>query len=492
MYKNHKVTIVVQSRLGSKRLPGKALMQICGKSLLEHLLIRVQDSEYADQIVLATSTLAENDKLEDLAHRLELNKELYVFRGSEEDVLKRYYDLSLNFPSQLYIRICADNPLTDPEIIDRCIEEIVEKNVDHVATFFEPSYPYGVGCEVFTDKALETANKTAKNPEDREHIEKALHFCEKIKSLNLKAPSDLHYPELKVTVDYLADFKKISRVFESLLPRNSKFRTRDVIEYFRDCPILLFANGELGLELVQFLKSENENIVAVVTHPDQTARKKQEILSILNLPSSAQYSFVSQKDQKVFDFVKEVSPELACSFWSSYLFSEEFIRLVPRGIINLHNSLLPMYKGSGGNFWPIVENRPAGVSLHYIEPKVDSGGLIAQAPVEYSIYDTGGSLYKKQVSAMINMFCEYWPQIRNGPVPTKPQEGPSSFHFHHEFQKMCKLNLHQNMSLFDFINLLRAFKFENKRNAYFVDPDSGDKVFVDIELHRATESEKPE
>ena len=114
-------TAIVQARMGSTRLPGKALMEICDKPLLWHIVRRVSYSKYISKIVIATSTNTKDDKIEKLANEYELN----LFRGSEDDCLDRYYQTAKRYNADVVVRITADCPLICPEVIDKVISESV-------------------------------------------------------------------------------------------------------------------------------------------------------------------------------------------------------------------------------------------------------------------------------------------------------------------------------------------------------------------------------
>jgi len=140
-----KIVAIIQARMSSTRLPGKVLMEICGKPLLWHVVNRVSHSKYISQIVIATSTNPKDDEIEKFAKKYKLK----VFRGSENDCLDRYYKAAKKYKADVIVRITADCPLICPEIIDRVIAEFKKNNSDYVSNSIIHTFPDGVYVEVF-------------------------------------------------------------------------------------------------------------------------------------------------------------------------------------------------------------------------------------------------------------------------------------------------------------------------------------------------------
>ena len=143
---------IVQARMGSTRLPGKTLIDICGKPFLHHILGRMQRSRKLENLVVATTTKREDDVICELCHGLNIA----CFRGSEDDVLDRYYQCAKAHNANIIVRITADDPFKDPEVADRIIEEILQDDeLDYVSNTIRPTYPEGLDIEVFRFRALE-------------------------------------------------------------------------------------------------------------------------------------------------------------------------------------------------------------------------------------------------------------------------------------------------------------------------------------------------
>ena len=162
-----KVLAIIQARMGSTRLPGKVLRDLHGKKILEIIIERVSMSDYIDQIAVATSIESQDDLIEAWCD----SKHLACFRGSEDDVLDRFYKTASYYNGELIVRITADDPLKDSKIIDRAIASFRDdKELDYCSNTIIPSYPEGLDIEVFTFSALQEAWTNAKLPSEREHV----------------------------------------------------------------------------------------------------------------------------------------------------------------------------------------------------------------------------------------------------------------------------------------------------------------------------------
>ena len=161
-----KVVTIVQVRMGSTRLPGKVMMDIAGKPMLQHIVERLQRSRRTDSIVLATTTLKEDDLLENFASGVNLA----CYRGEVQDVLGRYYGAATQHHAEVIVRICGDNPLIDPQVIDKVISEHLGSDNDYTSNTIKPTYPLGLNVEVLNYDVLEKAHREAKQDDEREHV----------------------------------------------------------------------------------------------------------------------------------------------------------------------------------------------------------------------------------------------------------------------------------------------------------------------------------
>lgn len=157
---------VVQARMGSTRLPGKVLADLEGRPMLAWVLERLGRARTLDAVAVATSTEPGDDPVAELCRRLDVP----VFRGSEEDVLDRYAGAARRFRADAVVRITADCPLVDPEVVDRVIERFRDAGADYASNTLERTYPQGLDVEVFRREALERAAREAREPWERAHV----------------------------------------------------------------------------------------------------------------------------------------------------------------------------------------------------------------------------------------------------------------------------------------------------------------------------------
>ena len=235
-----KTIALIQARMGSTRLPGKILKKINGKTLVEILLERLKKSKNIDKIIVATSTDVSNDVLVELVDTLGVE----AYRGSENDVLDRFYNALHNQECDYLVRITSDCPLIDPALLDKVIDFAINQNVDYVsnASFGKEHFPDGQDIEVFKIWALENAWNNAKLPSEREHVTPYIrsNINNLFTNANYDAEIDLGF--LRMTVDEEEDFNTIEFLVNELgincswldyanyiLKYPEKFKNQDII-----------------------------------------------------------------------------------------------------------------------------------------------------------------------------------------------------------------------------------------------------------------------
>jgi spore coat polysaccharide biosynthesis protein SpsF len=200
------VLIVLQARMGSKRLPGKSLMTIGGRSLLAQCVTRLESSN-AGPVVVATSTLVEDDAIAVEAAGLGA----IVFRGDADDVLERVCRAAALRDANFVVRATGDNPAVDPESIERLMNVMRLQPLDHAV---EKGLPTGVTVEVMTAEALRVAARRATAPEDREHVTPYIRSAGNgFQCAVVPAPRELCRPDLRFTIDTWDDLEFMRRVF---------------------------------------------------------------------------------------------------------------------------------------------------------------------------------------------------------------------------------------------------------------------------------------
>jgi spore coat polysaccharide biosynthesis protein SpsF (cytidylyltransferase family) len=205
-------TVLLQVRMGSSRFPGKALKEIGGKPMLYYTVETLKKSPAVDRIILATSTKSENDPLEDFAKRFEIA----FFRGSESNVLERLYFAATKFKDRYYFKAGGDNPIIDYENPQRVLSHLKENCLDYVQ---EKRMPLGSVVEVFTFDALEKCYNSASREVEKEHVTLFMKKSKSFYSSYIRAPLEYSYPELRLSVDFPNDFRRVGMIIERLYDR---------------------------------------------------------------------------------------------------------------------------------------------------------------------------------------------------------------------------------------------------------------------------------
>jgi len=232
-----KITVIIQARLGSTRLPNKVLADIEGKSMLWHLINRLKHSKYNPELVIATTTSENDKKIIDLSKNLGLKS----LAGSEDDVLDRYYQAALKNNAETIVRITADCPMIDPVVMDKVIEKFFEENSDYASNTHPPTYPDGLDVEVFSFKTLKKAWNEAKRSTEREHVTYFIYtHPELFKLSNVVNPIDLN--ELRWTVDEKEDLDFVREIYKNLYYKREIFLMEDILKLLREKPELIDMN----------------------------------------------------------------------------------------------------------------------------------------------------------------------------------------------------------------------------------------------------------
>ncbi|GAB6158044.1 glycosyltransferase family protein [Desulfotomaculum varum] len=223
-----KTVIISQARMSSTRLPGKVLKQVAGKALLEYHVERLKRVRRADEVIIATTLNAADKQIVNLCEQLGV----LCFRGSEDDVLSRYYHAANATQADLVVRVTSDCPLIDPEVIDKVIEVFTDcRGYDYVANTLSRTYPRGMDTEVFSLAALERAFKEAKTPPEREHVTPYIYNHPgifKLKNVANSTDQSRH----RWTVDTEDDFRLIEKILQALYPDKPDFTMEDVLALF--------------------------------------------------------------------------------------------------------------------------------------------------------------------------------------------------------------------------------------------------------------------
>ncbi len=238
------IVCIIQARTGSTRLPNKIFLPLQGKPILLRVIDRALQSKHVDHVVIATTVKPNDEKIVDLVKNY--HPRVSVTRGSEEDVLDRYYQAAKGTSTDIVVRATSDNPCLDPEVIDKAIELfLTDEKMDYVSNNIgEHTYPRGLDIEVIRFTTLEALWKTTTEPIDREHV--TIHvkrFPENYTWKTLKNPEDLS--KYRFTVDEDADYKLAEQIYDELFPKNPNFRLKDIIDLMKRRPELIKINEQV-------------------------------------------------------------------------------------------------------------------------------------------------------------------------------------------------------------------------------------------------------
>jgi spore coat polysaccharide biosynthesis protein SpsF len=228
-----KTLIIVQARMTSTRLPGKVLKKVLGKTLLEYLAERLRRVELADGFVIATTTNDTDEPIVAMCRQLQVP----CTRGSELDVLSRYYEATCLHAADVVVRVTSDCPLIDPAVIDHAIRFYHEhrSQYDYVSNALTQSYPYGMATEVFSFKVLEEAHREATAEPEREHVTPFLYtHPERYRVGHVVHPENLSHH--RWTVDTPEDLELVTRITEALYPHKPEFNMQDILALLEKHP----------------------------------------------------------------------------------------------------------------------------------------------------------------------------------------------------------------------------------------------------------------
>ena len=219
---------IVQARMGSTRLPNKSLLKLHGYPICEWVYIRLKKSKLLDEILFAIPETKENDIL----YNFLKSKNISVYRGSEHDVLDRFYNAAKENNADIVIRICADNPLVCPDEIDNLINFFINSKCDYAYNHIPKgnNYPDGLGGEVCSLETLRTIFELAVELKDREHVFNfLLKHPKKFKIETFDAKPEISGTNIKLDIDTMDDFLKLSMKELSI-----NMHAIDIVRLFRD------------------------------------------------------------------------------------------------------------------------------------------------------------------------------------------------------------------------------------------------------------------
>jgi spore coat polysaccharide biosynthesis protein SpsF len=243
---------IIQARMASTRLPGKILADIAGQPLLYHVLKRAQQARTLDLVTVATTDRSSDEPTELCC----LNLGVPCFRGNEVDVLDRYYRAAEKFAAEAVVRLTADCPLLDPQVVDKGVVFFQSGSYDYVCNDQPPTYPDGLDVEVFRHDALARAWREARLPSEREHVTPYIWKQPELFHLG-RFDNDTDYSNLRWTVDEPADLDFVRRVYAHF-GATAQFGMAEILDLLAKKPEVQTVNA--GFERNEgYLKSLKED-----------------------------------------------------------------------------------------------------------------------------------------------------------------------------------------------------------------------------------------
>lgn len=237
-----KTVAIIQARTGSTRLPGKVMIKIKDKTILEHVITRVKQAKEIDEIIIATTTNKTDNIIVEEMEKLGVK----YFRGSEDDVLSRYYYSAKENCADIVVRITSDCPLIDPKIVDEIVKFYKNNKYDLVTNagfdLSQRTYPRGLDTEVFSFKELKKSHVEAIEKYQREHVTPYIYK----NSRNIfYYKNDIDYSKYRWTLDTEEDFELINKIYEELYRGKHEFYTEGILGLFERKPELFNINKDV-------------------------------------------------------------------------------------------------------------------------------------------------------------------------------------------------------------------------------------------------------
>ncbi|WP_225770238.1 cytidylyltransferase domain-containing protein [Inquilinus sp. Marseille-Q2685] len=231
------VLAILQARMSSSRLPGKVMADLLGEPMLARQVERLRRCRRLDTLLVATSTEAADDALVDLCARIGVD----CFRGSLDDVLDRFHAAASGSGAEQIVRLTADCPLADPDLIDALVAMHVAGGYDYSCNTLTPRWPDGLDAEAMRAEVLEAAWREAALPSEREHVTRFIYTRpERFRLGSLVGETDLS--DQRWTVDTPEDLALVRAVYAALYPKNPAFGTGDILQFLAAHPEIAALN----------------------------------------------------------------------------------------------------------------------------------------------------------------------------------------------------------------------------------------------------------
>jgi spore coat polysaccharide biosynthesis protein SpsF len=234
-----KIVAIVQARMGSTRLPGKIMMYLQDQTVLGHVIQRLQAVESIHQIIIATTNQQADSLIVEEAGKYNVDS----YRGSEQDVLLRYYEAAVQSNADIIVRITSDCPLIDPDLVEKVIQ-LYLTNASEYARLDLGTFPRGLDVEVISMKALRDSHLKVINQDHREHV--TLYVYEHPEVFGkLAYACDEDFSQYRFTLDTPEDLKLISEIFAALYHKGYIFGYKEIINLLHQNPNLIKINAKV-------------------------------------------------------------------------------------------------------------------------------------------------------------------------------------------------------------------------------------------------------
>jgi len=255
------ISACIQARMNSQRLPGKVLMEINGKPLIQWQIERLKRSKLIDDVIIATTSSRKDDPIEKLCKELGVN----YFRGSEKDVLNRVSNTLKEFKVDIHVECFGDSPLVDPQIIDEFIDFFLKNSdkIDYLSSALKSSYPAGLETSIYKSTTLFEIDRMLKSQDPyREHVGfNITRYSEKYRLFSLEAPIHLKRPDIYLEVDTKNDFKLIELIINNFSKKEfNYFDTFEIINFLNKNPELIKINQDEERRW-KLLRKGNKNLI---------------------------------------------------------------------------------------------------------------------------------------------------------------------------------------------------------------------------------------
>lgn len=236
-----RVVAIVQARMGSSRLPGKVMLDLAGETVLGRCIRRLRRANSLDEVVIATTTNETDNAIVDYCR----DRNWPVVRGSEQDVLSRYWLASQTYQAEVVVRVTSDCPLIEPMLVDELVEAFLAETpgLDYLSNVIEPRcFPRGLDIEVFSVESLQKAFNEAEEPAEREHVTPYI-WCQPTRFALQSFEHEPSFSDQRWTVDTLQDYELVRRVFHHF--KRDNFHWRDVLTLLEQHPDWLLLNSDI-------------------------------------------------------------------------------------------------------------------------------------------------------------------------------------------------------------------------------------------------------